>query len=382
MRRTNFWIMTVIVATLFVMILVFLSLSGDAAIGATPTDTAIESTQATRTTEADAPDPTATPTPTPIPEYIPEIGDLPESYWLDTMVTTLDGLTVTEIDSGYRLDWISVPEADYYIFCASYNGAEYIPLQILSPSVLQWEYIHKDVAGFMILAYTDNEQEGMADDVMKLACRSQIFEPQTTPEPPKDGGNGVPEKQSEKYKIIVDKEDCAFAVFEKDENGEYTVMVANFPAALGGRKTPLTTEKRQFSIGRKLEWRTWTGFSPDRYSPFASQYSAGIFFHGPIYRRKSFDTLIPYSYNDIGLDYKTGGCVRTTVAGARFVYYACAAGTVVEIYSSTDLVSYPGKIEIDPDFPGWDPTDPQKPTPSPTPAPTDPTAGTTSTTAQ
>jgi len=81
--------------------------------------------------------------------------------------------------------------------------------------------------------------------------------------------------------------------------------------------------------------------------------------------------MMKYSYDDIGSNYKTGGCVRTTVAGARFVYYACPAGTVVEILSSSDLVTYPGKTPIDTDFPTWDPTDPQKPTPSPTPLPTE-----------
>jgi hypothetical protein len=62
--------------------------------------------------------------------------------------------------------------------------------------------------------------------------------------------------------------------------------------------------------------------------------------------------------------------VRTTVAGARFVYYNCPAGTVIEIVAETDLVSWPGLPEIDPDFPRWDPTDPGKPeAPEATPTP-------------
>ncbi len=372
MRKTNFWVMTAVVATLFVMILVFLSLTGDEANRADGPVATTDSIEATEANATDTPDPTATPTPTPtsIPEFIPEIEDLPHSFWIDTMRTTMTGLTVFENEIGYRLEWLFVVEADYYIFCASYDGAEYIPVEILSPSVYQWEYMENDIMGFMVLAYRDNEQEGMDDDVMVKAYRSPMYEPLTTPSPRPTGETGATTKQPNKYKIIVDKEDCAFGIFEADENGEYTELVATFPAALGGRKTPLSTEKRQFKIGTKLEWRRWSGFSPDRYSPYASQYSAGIYFHGPIYRKKSLDTLMQYSYNDIGLDYKTGGCVRTTVAGARFVYYACPAGTVVEVVSSTDLVSYPGKPSYDPDFPTWDPTDPQKPTPAPSPTPT------------
>ncbi len=384
MRKTNFFISALVVTALFVMTLFLASLTGEAGRRVEPQTASQQATEQAGTTVAEtsvlSATPTATPSPAPtaVPVYVPEFDDLQKHYWIDTMRTTLEGFNLTETGNGYVIDWMLDAGADYYILCTSENGAEYIPFQILSPSVYQWEYMEKDTAGFMVLAYRDNGQEGTDEDSMLKAYRSVLLKPVSTPtpEPTRDPNATVTPTPTptptppSKYKIIVDKEDCAFCVFEMDEAGEYTVKVATYPAALGGSKTPLTTEKRQFSIGTKLEWRVWTGFSPDRYSPYASQYSSGIFFHGPIYRKKSLDTLMKYSYDDIGLNYKTGGCVRTTVAGARFVYYACPAGTVVEILSSTDRVDYPGKPEIDKDFPTWDPTDPQKPTPSPTPMPT------------
>jgi hypothetical protein len=384
MRKTNFFVTAIVVTLFFVMTLVYMSLTGDVrghfeAQTDLPLESQIAAVSITEpVTPAATPTATPSPAPTSIPVYVPEFENIQQHYWIDTMTTTLDGFTVTENASGYTMDWILDAGADYYVLCTSDNGAEYIPFQIISPSVYQWEYMEKNVAGFMILAYRDNGQEGMEDDEMLKAYRSVMLTPLSspTPTPTKDpNATTTPTptptpKPPSKYMIIVDKEDCAFAVFEMDDAGEYTIEVATYPAALGGSKTPLTTEKRQFTIGTKLEWRTWTGFSPDRYSPYASQYSSGIFFHGPIYRKKSLDTLMKYSYEDIGLNYKTGGCVRTTVAGARFVYYACPAGTVVEVVSSSDRVTYPGKTPIDNDFPSWDPTDPQKPTPSPTPLPT------------
>ncbi|NLW89086.1 MAG: L,D-transpeptidase [Clostridiaceae bacterium] len=366
MRKTNFIFNVIVVSTFFVVTLLVFSLTGDVRGHMIGRESNTENTSTTALlTEPTLPTvaPTATPSPTPtiVPAYVPEFEDFPDHFWIDTMPTLPDGMSVTENENGFEISWMLQAKADYYVLCTSGNGAEYIPFQILSPSVFEWEYMEKNVAGFMLLAYEDNGQEGMDDDVMLRAYRSMLFTPEVEP----DINDNSAENTTGKYKIIVDKEDCAFAVFEKDENGEYTVCVATYPAALGGRKTPLSSERRQFTIGRKLEWRTWTGYSPDRYSPYASQYSSGIFFHGPIYRRKSFDTLMKYSYDDIGSDYKTGGCVRTTVAGARFVYYACPAGTVVEIVSSSDWVSYPGKPAIDASFPTWDPTDPQKPTPAP-----------------
>lgn len=385
MRKTNFFITAIIVTSFFVIVLVFTSMTGDARghfeeQSGLPQEALLsDATTPEIVTPTSTPTATPSPEPTSVPVYVPEFENLQKHYWIDTMTTTMDGLTVTENGSGYVIEWMLDPGVDYYILCISDNGAEFVPFQILSPSVYQWEYMDKDTAGFMVLAYRDNELEGMDDDVMLKAYRSVILQPITSPTPtptrdPNATTTPTPTptpKPPSKYKIIVDKEDCAFAVFEMDEAGEYTIEVATYPAALGGSKTPLTTEKRQFTIGTKLEWRTWTGFSPDRYSPYASQYSSGIFFHGPIYRKKSLDTMMKYSYDDIGSNYKTGGCVRTTVAGARFVYYACPAGTVVEILSSSDLVTYPGKTPIDTDFPTWDPTDPQKPTPSPTPLPTE-----------
>jgi hypothetical protein len=167
----------------------------------------------------------------------------------------------------------------------------------------------------------------------------------------------------------VDKADHAFSVFTYDENGEYTVKVATYPCALGrsSRQTPTGT----FTISSKGAWKTW---SDGTYSPYYTRYTSGLYFHGPIYTAKRGDALIPSSYEAIGTD-ASSGCVRTTVAGARFVYYNCPSGTVVDIVASSSLVSWPGKPAIDPNYPTWDPTDPDKPdgpsepTPSPTPSP-------------
>ncbi len=138
------------------------------------------------------------------------------------------------------------------------------------------------------------------------------------------------------------------------------------------------TPTGKFKIGAKQSWKTWTGYSPDRYSPYATYYTKangqGLYIHGAHYTAKSFDTLIRSTYEDIG-DNKTSGCVRTTVAAARWVYYNCDEGTVIEIVSSSSRVSWPGLKAIDEAMPNWDPTDPSKPdapepseSPSPSPS--------------
>ncbi len=383
MRKTNFFVTAVIVTSFFVMTLVYMSLSGDTRDQMRASqDRMIQNTgnavAAFAATVAPTEVPTATPTPTPtsIPVFIPGFDELPLEYKIDEIRNTPTGFTVTENETGFSMEWSLVIGADYYVLCTSDNGTEYQPVQIFVGSMYRWELMDEDVAGLMILVYSDDSQEGTDDDVLLKAYRyipitptptptpTQAPRATTTPKPTKVPTPSPTPKPPNKYKIIVDKADCAFAVFSIDENGQYTTKVVTYPAALGGSKTPVGT----YAIGAKEEWHSWGS----QYSPYTSRYTSGKYFHAPLYYSKSPDNLNADYYNGIGSPNVTGGCVRTTVAGARFVYYNCAAGTVVEIVSSSDLVSYPGKPPIDPDYPTWDPTDPGKPaaTPTPTPEPT------------
>lgn len=170
--------------------------------------------------------------------------------------------------------------------------------------------------------------------------------------------------QKKEYCIVVDKQDHAFGVFERDVNGEYTILVRTFPCALGrsDRMTPTGT----FKTGDKGRWKTWDAYDTDEYSPYYTYYTyvsegykGGLYFHGPLYSDKTGDTLIPESYEEIGTDV-TSGCVRTTVEGAYWIYVNCPEGTEVNIVAHSDLVSWPGLAVIDKDFPNWDPTDPDR----------------------
>jgi len=386
MRKTNFFVTAIVVASFFVMTLVYMSLTGDVRGNTKASQDRLAQDKgfaAAAFAETITPTvtPTAAPTPTPtsIPVFIPGFDEIPSEYSIDELSNTPTGFTVTENETGFSMEWSLVIGADYYILCTSEDGMAYHPVQIFIGSMYRWELMEKTAAGLIILAFSDDSQEGTEDDVMLKAYRYIPITPTPTPTPtqapkapratatPKPTKIPTPSptpKPPNKYKIIVDKADCAFAVFEIDANGQYTNKVVTYPAALGGSKTPVGT----FAIGAKEEWHSWGS----QYSPFTSRYTSGKYFHAPLYYSKSPDNLNADYYNGIGSPAVTGGCVRTTVAGARFVYYNCAAGTVVEIVSSSDLVSYPGKPPIDPDYPTWDPTDPGKPAATPTPTPEPP----------
>jgi lipoprotein-anchoring transpeptidase ErfK/SrfK len=145
------------------------------------------------------------------------------------------------------------------------------------------------------------------------------------------------------------------AVFTYDENGQYTKLVAAFPCAIG--RSARMTALGVFEISSKGPWKRWNS---SQYSPYYTKYTSGVFIHGPIYRSKKFDTLLYKSYNSIGST-ATSGCIRTTVEAAKFVYFECPAGTVIEVVLSSDLVDRIEKIALDEEYPRWDPTDPEKP---------------------
>lgn len=295
----------------------------------------------------------AEPTSTVREAYVPDPEEMQEIPDVSTLKLTEDYIVPTEQEGLLKVSWPAVPETDYYVLCILDASKVILQTDILKAEITEWEFPDFRGASVMLLCYKDMGEDSTKDDML-IGTYIDNINPDAIP---------MPIDQKNKYKIIVDKEDHAFAAFTYDINGEYTIKVAEFPCALGrsSRMTPTGT----FKISNKGRWKAWRG---NEYSPFYTRYTSGLYFHGPIYRKKNGSTMITKSYDQIGTN-ASAGCVRTTTAGAYWVYTYCPAGTIVEIMKSSDLVSWPGKPEIDPNFPKWDPTDPEKPSaPEVTPA--------------
>lgn len=299
------------------------------------------------------PEPTAkvTPsiTPTPRAPYIPSLGELTAIPEYDKIQFT-EGFASAEFnDEGtLSISWPPSEETDYYILCVLDDNNGILRKEILWADAQGWNFGVYEGVGVMLLGYKDMGRDAMDDDII-VAAYSEKIEP-FDPEP----------SVSKDYYIIVDKEDCTFAVYEFEQRtGDFTKLVEQFPCALGGAATPSGV----FEIGEKGEWKRWTD---EQYSPYHARFARSggrnLYFHGPVYKvKKKFDTLSAGSYDNIGRPNQTHGCIRTTVAGAKFIFDYCKPGTVVEIVKSSDLVSKVIRPERDSKYPKWDPTDPQKP---------------------
>ncbi|MFC1764880.1 L,D-transpeptidase [Planctomycetota bacterium] len=166
------------------------------------------------------------------------------------------------------------------------------------------------------------------------------------------------EESCNKYYILVDKAAHVLGVYEQEGGTHARRLIKQFPIATGRRcrLTPSGT----FFLGNKERWKKWR--PSGGCAPYASNFALDhLYIHGPIYKSpKDGGSMHAPSYTQIGSD-ATSGCLRTTSYAAYWIFTNCPTGTVIEIKTGGTGLIYPGKPEIDPNYPTWDPTDPSKP---------------------
>ncbi len=324
---------------------------------------------------APEPEPTATPVPEPEPmmtesepsptvraAFIPDPDEMQAIPAVTELTLKEDYITFRYEDEDLIVTWPEQKDSDYSVLCVLDSEGAILQKDVLWAEITEWEFPDFEGTSVLLLCYKDMGEDSAKDDKIVGTYILNIVptEPEPTQGPTK---KPAPTKKINKYYIIVDKADHTFSVFTHDDNGEYTKKVISFPCAIG--KSSSSTPTGKFKISSKGPWKRW---GSGHYSPYYVRYTSGLFFHGPTYNKKDRSTMIKKSYEEIGKN-ASGGCIRTTIAGAYWVYKNCPQGTVVEIVKSSGKVDKVTKPAIDPDFPTWDPTDPKKPKTSETSSP-------------
>ncbi len=157
------------------------------------------------------------------------------------------------------------------------------------------------------------------------------------------------------YAVLVNKAMNCVTVYVPDGKGEYT-PVRSMVCSVGreGHATP----EGQFKTSNYYDWRL---MKDGTYGRYAVRFNKHILFHSVPYIGKSPDQLEWDQYNLLG-EPASLGCVRLSVADAKWIYDNCKPGTPVLVYSNDKTAGPLGKpsaIRIDPNSPnrGWDPTD-------------------------
>lgn len=162
------------------------------------------------------------------------------------------------------------------------------------------------------------------------------------------------------YYIKINRKQNCITVYTMDENGEYTIP---YKAMICSTGLYNGTPRGVYHLSTKYLWRELYG---KVYGQYATRITGGVLFHSVPYRKKSKDSLCTDKYNKLGQQ-ASMGCVRLTVADAKWIAENCPAGTTVEIYDDDDPgpLGKPEAVHIDSDCPnkGWDPTDPDEDNP-------------------
>ncbi|MFT4143580.1 MAG: L,D-transpeptidase, partial [Mobilitalea sp.] len=162
------------------------------------------------------------------------------------------------------------------------------------------------------------------------------------------------ENQKKTYLIKVNRSHNTVTVYEQDKNGVYNVPIKAMLCSVGLSGTP--TKVGTFRTMAKYRWKLLMG---DVWGQYSTRIVGGILFHSVYYYSMNPQTLATNQFNKLGRA-ASHGCIRLSVADAKWIYDNCDVGTTVTIYDdpkSPGPLGKPEAIKISGNL-RWDPTDP------------------------
>lgn len=151
------------------------------------------------------------------------------------------------------------------------------------------------------------------------------------------------------YQIRINKQQNCVTIYKLNSSGKYEPIKALVCS------TGWATQPGNYHLGEKMRWHTLDG---PCYGQYCTRIYGGVLFHSVWYTGQNNPaTLSVSSYNKLGTT-ASHGCVRLTVAGAKWIYDNIPSGTPVNIYNSSNPgpLGKPEAIKL-PYSTGWDPTD-------------------------
>ena len=164
--------------------------------------------------------------------------------------------------------------------------------------------------------------------------------------------------QAQRYPYWI-KVNCAantVTVYGKDADGNYNVPIKAMVCSIGSS----TPRSGVYKTPQKSRWGVLIG---PVWGQYCTRITGQILFHSVPYLKKEDPSSLEYwEYDRLG-EQRSLGCIRLTVADAKWIFDNCPLGTSVEFYSSSNPgpLGKPGIQRVsaagDP-YRGWDPTDP------------------------
>ena len=148
------------------------------------------------------------------------------------------------------------------------------------------------------------------------------------------------------YQIKINKQQNCVTIYKLGNNDKPVKAMA----CSTGYATPVGT----FPLGEKMRWHTLMG---PCYGQYCTRIHGGILFHSVWYYKKTPSSLSSSAYNKLGVT-ASHGCVRLTVADAKWIYDNVPSGSPVTVYNSSKPgpLGKPSAIKL-PSSSTWDPTE-------------------------
>ncbi len=250
----------------------------------------------------------ADPTPTPVPET--DLGDI------NDVVIAGDGETYDHVDyvgtirrgdQGDRVKAVQSRLTELGFFDGPISG-NYMNQTMEAIETFQF------YNGLPVDGLTDEDTWNALFDTEEVVDISAT--PRPTPEP-----TPVP------YAITVDVENQAVFVYERDDEGEFTVNVRTMICSTGTVSNP--SEVGDWVLtGRTARWAyfpTWGG-----HAQYWTKINDDIAFHSVLYTSVDYMALRTSTYNALGTRV-SHGCIRLTVEDSKWIYDNIGEGVVVTI---------------------------------------------------
>ena len=154
---------------------------------------------------------------------------------------------------------------------------------------------------------------------------SRIVMPDATPKP-------TPEPTPVPFAITVDVANQVTTVYGRDEAGNYNVVVRQMLCSTGLKATPSDVGDWVLN-GRQARWCYFPKWGS--YARYWTRINSSIAFHSVIYYSVSTTNMNTSSYYKLGKR-ASHGCIRLSVADAKWIYDNVGAGTVVSIVEGMD----------------------------------------------
>lgn len=188
-----------------------------------------------------------------------------------------------------------------------------------------------------------------------IACDTAMTSEETEKSDKKD--NEVkPKKTGEPYYVTVNCRMNTVTVYARDDDGEFTVPVKAMVCSTGSE-----TPRGKFNISNMGKWN-WLDLVGGVYGQYCTQIKGNYLFHSVPYTvRYDKGSLQPGEYDKLGTTC-SHGCIRLTVADAKWIYDNKSDIAGVELYDSSTAgpLGKPSAQKINgTDNSGWDPTDPE-----------------------